>query len=210
MATNKENYVKLLWAIPAYAAIVIGIHVWPSAWVALLGFHLALAIPLLPHLRTLPTHFFAPVSPVWFLPMACLGLLGGVAVWMLWPYIGIAEHYHANLASLGMMTSDFSWPLFITYFSLVNPWIEEAFWRHLLTSPARGPALVDFLFAGFHILILVLFIGPFWWLVALLILSITGWVWRIITQRTGSLLPAIIFHIFADFSIVWVVYQKSL
>lgn len=209
MAKNKENH-ALLWAIPAYGAIVIGMYVLPSAWVALLGFHLALVLALLPQLRILPARILVPVSPAWFLPMACLGLAGGVAVWVLWPVIGIAEHYQANLARLGMMSPGFGWLFFIAYFGLVNPFIEESFWRHLLTSPARGPALVDFLFGGFHLIILTLFIGPFWWLVALLILAATSWFWRNITRITGSLLPAIIFHIFADFSIVWVVYQKSL
>ncbi len=209
MAKNKENHV-LLWAIPAYGAIVIGMYVLPSAWVALLGFHLALVLALFPKLRTLPTHIFAPVSPAWFLPMACIGLAGGVAVWVLWSYIGIAEHYHTNLTRLGMMSPGFGWPLFIAYFGLINPFIEESFWRHLLTSPARGPALVDFVFGGYHLIILSWFVVPFWWLVSLLILVATSWLWRRITHFTGSLLPAIIFHIFADFSIVWVVYQKSL
>lgn len=207
--SDKSNQ-ALLWAIPAYGAIIIGIHVLPSAWVALLGFHLALIVALLPKLRMLPARIFAHVSPAWFVPMACLGLMGGVGVWLLWPYIGISDHYHANLTRLGMMAGNFSWPLFIVYFGLINPFIEESFWRYLLTSPARGPALVDFAFAGFHIIILVLFIGPFWWLVSLLILATVGWLWRTITRLTGSLLPVIIFHIFADFSIVWVIYQKSL
>ncbi len=182
----------------------------PGAWVALLGFHLALGIALLLNLRALPARIFAPVSPVLFLPMACAGLLGGVGVWVLWPFIGIIDHYHTNLTTLGMMTDAFSWPLFIAYFSLINPVIEEAFWRHLLTSPARGPALVDFIFGGFHLMILILFVDPFWLVLAFLILATTSWCWRTITRLTGSLLPAIIFHIAADLSIVWVVYQKSL
>ena len=201
---------RLLWAIPAYGAIFIGINVLPGAWVALLGFHLVLIIPLLPRLRTLPARIFAPVSPALLLLMACAGLLGGLGLWTIWPYTGASIHYHANLSALGMLSADFSWPLFIAYFSLVNPWIEESFWRDLLSSPARGPALVDFVFAGFHLIILIPFVGLFWLLLALLIIATTGWVWRIIAHLSGGLLPAIVFHIFADFSIVWVVYLKSL
>lgn len=204
------NRRRLLWAIPAYGAIFIGIHVLPNAWVALLGFHLALGIPLLPRLRTLPARILHPVSPALLLLMACAGLLGGLGLWIIWPYTGVAANYHAHLATLGMTTGGFSWPVFILYFGFVNPFFEEPFWRDFLTSPARAPALVDFVFSGFHLIILVSFVGPFWLLVAFLIIATTGWFWRIITQQTGSLLPAIVFHILADLSIVWVVYQKSL
>ncbi len=200
---------SLLWAIPAYVAIFIGIYVLPNAWVALLGFHLALIIALLPRLRTLHTRWFAPVSPALLLAMAFAGLLGGVGLWLLWPYTNVSGDYKAQVAALGL-TGNLTWALFIAYFSLVNPWIEEAFWREALTSPARGPAPVDFIYAGFHLIILAQFVAPFWLLVALLIIATTGWVWRIITHLTGSLLPAVLCHILADFSIVWVVYLKSL
>lgn len=206
MSTSAYN---LLWAIPAYSAIFIGIHVWPGGWVALLGFHLALIVPLLPRLRALPPLFLVPISPYLLLLMAFAGLFGGIGLWTVWPYTGASENYQANLLRLGM-DSNFSWGLFIAYFSLINPWIEEAFWRNALNNPTRGPALVDFVFAGFHIIIIDTFVGPFWLLVALLIIASTGWLWRTVTRLTGSLLPATVFHIVADFSIVWVVYQKSL
>jgi hypothetical protein len=200
---------RLLWVIPVYGVIFIGIYVVPNAWVALFGFHLAISIPLLPKLRTLPARIFHPVSPALLLLMAFAGLLGGLVLWFLWPYTGITPIYQARLASLGMARG-FPWGVFIIYFSLVNPWLEEAFWRDLLTNDSRFPTLVDFLYAGFHLIILALFVSPFWLLVALLILAATGWFWRFITRLTGSLLPAIIFHIAADFSIVWVIYQMSL
>lgn len=200
----------LLWAIPPYLAIYIGIFVMPGAWVALLGYHLALIIPLLPRLRMLPTLFRASVSPRLMLLMVYMGLMGGVGLWTVWPFTGVSLHYREQLSILNMMTDDFVWGAFIVYFGLVNPWFEEAFWRDLLNSPARGPALVDFLFAGFHLIILARFVSLFWMFVALLIIAGAGWSWRTLNRLTGSMLPATIFHILADLSIVWVVYQKSL
>lgn len=200
---------SLFWAIPAYVAIFIGIYVLPGAWVALLGFHLALGIALLPRLRTLPSRWFAPASPLLLLLMACLGLIGGVGLWIAWPYTGVDAHYHAQLAALGM-TPNFPWLIFIPYFSLVNPLLEEAFWRETIASPASGPAPVDFLYAGFHLIILSRFVGPIWWLAAFVVLSAVGWLWRLVTRTSRSLLPAIVCHVLADFSIVWVVYQKAL
>ena len=199
----------LLWAVLPYTAIFIGIYVWPGAWVALLGFHLAIGLALLPRLRTLPTRWFAPVSPALLLAMACLGLLGGIGLWVFWPYTGVDIRYRAQLTILGMI-GDFPWAVFIAYFALVNPWLEEAFWRDALTSPARGPALVDFLYSGFHLIILSRFVGPFWLAAAFVVLCVVGWVWRTTTRLTGSLLPGVVCHILADFSIVYLVYLKSL
>ena len=200
---------SLFWAIAAYGAIFIGMDVLPNAWVALLGFHLALVIALLPRLRTWPTRWLASVSPAFLLLMACAGLLGGVGLWLLWPYTGVSDDYSAQLAALGL-TGNFTWAVFIGYFSLVNPWLEEAFWRDALASPARGPAPVDFVYASFHLIILAPFVGLFWLLVALLIIAATGWFWRTIARLTGSLLPGVVCHTLADFSILWVLYQKSL
>ena len=199
---------RLLWAVPVYAAIFIGMNVLPNAWVALLGFHLTLIVPLL-FWRTLPTCLLRPVSPALLLAMAFIGLLAGAGLWLLWPSLGVSGHYRAQLAALGL-TGTLPWAVFIGYFSLANPWLEEAFWRDALASPARGPALVDFLYAGYHLIILASFVGPFWLLVALLILAATGWFWRAVTRLTGSLLPGVVCHMLADFAIVWVLYQKSL
>jgi len=199
---------RLLWAVPVCVAIFIGMDVLPNAWVALLGFHLTLIVALLLW-RTPPTRLLRPVSPALLLAMALLGLLAGVGLWLLWPFLGVSDHYRAQLAALGL-TGILPWALFIGYFSLVNPWLEEAFWRNALAAPARGPAPADFLYAGYHLIILAPFVGPFWWLVALLILTATGWFWRTVARLTGSLLPGVVCHMLADFAIVWVLYQKSL
>jgi hypothetical protein len=200
---------RLLWAIPVYSAIFIGMYVLPNAWVAVFGFHLALSLALLPRLRTLPSRWLVPVSPAFLLAMICAGLLAGAGLWLLWPYTGASEHYQTQLSTLGL-TGNFTWIVFTVYFSLVNPWLEEAFWRDALTHPTRRPALVDLLYAGFHLIVLAPFVSYFWLLVAFLILAVTGWLWRVITHVSGSLLPAVVCHLLADFSILLVLYQRSL
>ena len=200
---------RLLWVIPVYVVIFIGMYVLPNAWIALLGFHLTLIVPLLPHLRTLPARLLHPVSPALLLAMALIGILTGVGLWLLWPCFGVSGQYRAQLAALGL-TGTLPCALFIGYFGLVNPWLEEAFWRGALADPARGLAPVDFLFAGYHLIILVSFVGPFWLSVVLCILVASGWLWRTIARVTGSLLPLVVCHMLADFSIACALYQRSL
>jgi hypothetical protein len=112
-----------------------------------------------------------------------------------------------RVAALGL--SGLTWPFFIAYFALVNPWLEEPYWRALFTSPSPYPALIDFLFAGYHLIILVLFVSPPWMFLAFIILTLASWFWRQVSRYTGSLLPAALSHLLADFSILMVLYFKS-
>ena len=115
------------------------------------------------------------------------------------------------MAALGLTGGlNLNWVLFIGYVSLVNPWIEEAFWRGAITSRTRKPALVDFLYAGFHLIVMARFVGPSWLLMGLLSLAAIGWFWRITTRLTGSLLPVVVCHMLGDFSIALVLYLRLL
>lgn len=178
-----------------------------SAWGALIGFHLALLPLLLP--RRQRTHpLFTPVSWQILLPVAVAGLLAGLGLWLVWPLTGIPADYPARVQALGLQ--GVVWLPFILYFTLVNPFLEEIYWRGDLGSDARLPRPVDFLFAGYHLIILALFAAPFWVLAGFVILSAASWLWRQISRYTGSLLPAALFHLLADFSILVVLYLKAI
>lgn len=180
---------------------------WQNAWGALLGFHLTLLPVILPEWRTFSTRFRSPVSKRWFLPVALVGLSAGFGLWLFWPLAGLPLDFSARVAALGL--TGFIWLPFSLYFTLVNPWLEEVFWRSLLTSPSRFPAPVDFLFAGYHLIILSLFVSLGWLLFAFLILVLASWFWRQVSRYTGSLLPAALSHLLADGSILLVLYLKA-
>jgi hypothetical protein len=178
-----------------------------SAWGALVGFHLTLLPLLVTRRQIISPRFLSPVSMKLLLPVAAAGLSAGLGLWLLWPYVGIPADFPARVAALGL--SGLIWPFFIAYFTLVNPWLEEAYWRDVLASSSTHPALVDFLFAGYHLIILGLFVSPAWMLFAFVILSAAGWSWRQVSRYTGSLLPAALSHLLADFSILMVLYLKA-
>ena len=52
------------------------------------------------------------------------------------------------------LSSSTSWLLFIAYFSLVNPFIEEYFWRGVLGSNTKKFYIGDLVYAGYHALVL--------------------------------------------------------
>lgn len=133
------------------------------------------------------------------------GLGGGVVLYLLAPTAGIdATMIGPVLEQLGLHGQ--SWLLFVIYHSLVNPWIEEAFWRGRLGSDDRLPILNDFLFAGYHALVLVLFMDWIWIALAVFLLTVAGWLWRQLRTRNKGLLVPIVSHLSADASIMFVVF----
>jgi hypothetical protein len=198
---------RLGWVILPYLAVFLGMIALRSAWGALVGFHLALLPLLVTHRQDFPPRFLAPVSMRMLLSVAVAGLSAGLGLWLIWPSAGLPADYPARVAALGL--SSLTWPFFIAYFALVNPWLEESYWRAIFTSLSPYPAPVDFLFAGYHLIILLLFVGPPWMFLAFVILALASWFWRQVSRYTGSLLPATLSHLLADFSILMVLYFKS-
>jgi len=177
-----------------------------SAWGALIGFHLALT-PLLLLKRERTPPLLAPVSARILLPAALAGLAAGLGLWLTWPLAGIPSDYPLRVEALGLRAE--TWLPFIAYFTLVNPLLEEIYWRGILGSDSRLPQPVDFLFAGYHVMIMALFASPPWVFFGFLILSGAGWLWRQLSCYAKSLLPAVLFHALADCSILTVLFLKA-
>jgi hypothetical protein len=198
---------RLGWVVLPYLAVFLGMITLRSAWGALVGFHLTLLPLLVTRGQTISPRFLVPVSKRILLPVAAAGLFAGLGLWLIWSYAGLSSDFPMRVAALGL--SGLIWLPFIAYFTLVNPWLEEAYWRDVLTSPSPYPTLVDFLFAGYHLFILSLFVGPVWMLFAFAILAVASWLWRQVSRYTGSLMPAVLSHMLADFSILMVLYLKA-
>src|SRR3990170_3186363 len=184
----------------AYLTVAIGLFWARNAWVALLGYHAGLLAVLLlakPHIpiSTLfkSNNLFNPVGYI------LVGVGSGIAIYLFWPVFDITETLPADLARIGLTIS--SWPFFIAYFSLVNPWLEEYFWRGYLGSPSKRLVANDFFFSGFHLLILFGKTSAAWLLFALFLIAFAGWSWRQAAQKTKGLLAPSLSHLAADFSI---------
>lgn len=196
---------RLWWVILPYLTVLFGIMSLRNAWGALIGFHLSLLPALIKYGRNITPRFLAPVSMKIILPAALTGLAAGLGLWFLWPYSVGQAGFAVRLSALGL--SGKVWPPFIIYFTLVNPILEELYWRMILTSASPYPVAVDFLFAGYHLLILNLFVSVGWLVLAFVVLGAASWFWRQISRYTNSLLPAVLSHMLADFSILLVIYR---
>lgn len=193
-------------AILPYAGLLGGLFLLDSGWAAILGYHAAMCLVL-----TLANGWSGLRSvlegarPVWMAVLAVIYGLGGVLIWILWPFIKLdGLELAAGLEAVGL--SGGAWLAFIAYYSLVNPLLEEVYWRKLWGQDTRWPAASDFLYAGYHCFVLSLFVKWPWIVLAGSILVAAGWMWRQVARRTSGLAVPMVSHFVADASIIAAAY----
>ena len=199
------------WCAPAipYLAVLIGLYGLRNAWVAVLGYHLGMVVILALEKKWLRVHALGEGSVRWQLAVALLSGVGvGIAFYLCWPLFGVSGEIGARLAQVCVTPA--AWPAFILYFVLVNPVLEELFWRGHLASTSRRIIWQDVLFAGYHLLVMAYFVRWPWLLVALLALTATAWLWRQLAHRNNGLLVPFVAHAAADAGIMAAVYVISL
>jgi uncharacterized protein len=194
------------WIAPTlvYVAVALGIFYFHSAWAALLGFHVAILSSLLIARPNIPVSIVGKsVHRKWIFLSILLCGSSGVTLYFLWNYLGFQADFSAQVESMGL--NSLTWPLFIIYFAVVNPFLEEYFWRGYLGNPTKGLYRTDFLYAGFHALILVGKLPVGWIVYGLVVLVTAGWFWRQIMRESQGLLAPVLGHMAADFTILLVV-----
>ncbi len=204
-----DQNTKWLTPILPYLAVWAGLFLLKSAWLALVLFHLAIVLPLL-FIKTKPPLgiLFAGVNIKSILGSVILCGASGVGLYFLWDVLGLVRDLPAQVAALGL--NRITWIPFITYFTLVNPLVEDYYWRGFLGSDMTSLYIGDIIFAGYHALILVNKVPFTSVLFALACLTFVGWFWRQLKRRDGGLLAAVLGHMAADLSILMVVYLMTI
>lgn len=145
---------KWLSIIPPYAAVWAGLFLFDSAWGALLGFHLGIFLALIWLKPQLPVSVLFRVADWRSIVLNIfMGGMGGVTLYILWNLFAVAPDLHAKLLSLGL-SNNIVWLGFVAYFSFINPFMEEYFWRGILGSDTRSLYFGDLAYAGFHAFVL--------------------------------------------------------
>jgi hypothetical protein len=188
-----------------YITLGLGLLVWRNAWVALVGYHvLMLAIVFFSR-----EHFDLPVlvrsANMRLTLIAALGgLLAGVLLYLFWPLLAVPSDLNAYLRTIGLAAT--AWPFFIAYFVVLNPWIEEYYWRFFLGSDRTTPIVNDLFFAGYHVMVLAGKIDVVWLVTMFVVLIVAAWAWRQLNRLSHGLLPSLLSHQAADITIILTIY----
>jgi membrane protease YdiL (CAAX protease family) len=197
---------KWMAVVLVYLSISIGFFWAHSAWVTLVGLHAAMIVSLIiarPNLSF--SILFKNTNPKWNIANILLCALSGICLYFLRFYAGIVPDLHAQLESIGLTTQ--TWLPFIFYAVLVNPFIEEYFWRGYLGSNAKGFHVFDLVFASYHILILIGKASPLAVVLIVIVLTCAAWFWRQAARESGGLLAPALGHMAADLTILLAVYR---
>jgi hypothetical protein len=188
-----------------YITVGIGLLVFHNAWIAIISYHLCMILILLLAGTGRPLRdFFKTTNVRVSLTAIGLGAAGGTLLYLLWPLLAVPVDISLYLENIGL--TQFSWPLFLAYHILVNPWIEEYYWRGYLGSDLKRIVINDLFFSGYHILILAGKMDLLWLIACFIILSGTAWFWRQATRLSQGLLSSTASHLAADLTVMLAIY----
>jgi hypothetical protein len=206
-AVQLPRLAKTITPLAPYVTVSAGLFLFRSAWAALIGYHVVMALILTfsrtkSRSRRLTAGRRWPVSVISGTIGACAGLVLLVA----WRFVGLDGNAAQYARSLGL--SGATWPAFLAYFIVVNPWIEEFYWRGYLGSSDRRPTFNDGMFSGYHLLVAASLLSPAWLTALFVVLTLAAWFWRQVDRLSDSLLPSIVSHVAADITVMLVAYAR--
>jgi len=204
MHSSSSRVIKLAPFLP-YLAVLAGLYWLHSAWVAILLYHLGMIALLTGAKQWSRARSLISGCALWQVPVMALGgISAGAILFFLWPLMGISATFGTHLAGLGLTST--RWPFFFGYFILINPWLEELYWRDYLGNASRFLSWNDLFFAGYHLLVLAFFVCWYWLLLTLCVLVAVAWFWRQLARQNGGLCAPMLSHLFADAGTITVIY----
>jgi len=202
---NTRLVKRILPPLIPYITIGIGLLVFHNAWLAILGYHAGMIAIILLSKTRIPLKQSFQGKKAWIpLITALVGVGGGLLLYIVWPLLSVPNDISLYIRSIGL--NEHTWPIFLAYFILVNPWIEEYYWRGYLASPTRRITVNDLLFSGYHLLVLAGHMEEVWLLAVFCVLAGGAWFWRQMNRRNGGLLASVVSHIAADISMMLTIY----
>lgn len=189
---------KLLAALVPYLAVLLGMKMLHNAWATILLYHAGILLFLF--LRK-PSNLWKIVwgglkTPLLY-PSIGMCALAAPVVFLMWPWFAASENILPEWMAFYGLTG-MAWLLFIPYFSIVHPVLEEIHWRGIAPETLRGFCWQDFLFAGYHVLVLYELIFWPWLILVFSILVGSSFFWRWAANKFGGYGLPILTHATAD------------
>lgn len=185
-----------------YIAVLVGVFWLKNVLLAVLFYHAVLLVCIfgisrLGIFKQLAAGVHRFLTPLFILG----GLTTGVIILVFWP---LAVRSSVDLSHLlALLRLGPPWFLiFAAYACLVNPILEEAFWRGGFENRSPRPTAVDAAFAAYHALAVVPILKPHFVLLVFAAMTFVAWLFRALARRTGGLLTPYLVHLAADIAIL--------
>ncbi len=192
---------NLLAALIPYVAVLIGMHGFHSAWLAIILYHLGIVATLVRRSAGSFHRVFSGYRLAVLLPGVLVCALAAPVVYFIWPWLeasdGILRPWLERFGLVG-----WKWWLLVPYFSMVHPVLEELHWRGIAPRPFRRFCWQDLLFAGYHVQVLFQLVRWPWLVVVFAVLAASSVFWRWSAARFDGYGVAIATHAVADAAIM--------
>lgn len=200
---------KIFFPSIPYITVGIGLLLFRNAWVAILGYHIGMVIMILSSETGIPVkQVFRSNNCRIPIMAAVIGASAGPFLYMFWPLLVVPIDIDSYLQSIGLTGE--SWPFFLAYHILINPLIEEYYWRGYLGSNTKRITLNDLLFSGYHLIVLAGKVELVWLIIIFLVLTFGAWFWRQFNRLSDGLLASTVSHITADTTVIFTIYFLSM
>lgn len=199
------NRTDKLWLAGPYIPIGAGLLLFKNAWIAVLGFHGVILAALWIHRNKWNIATLWNGGGLAWLPVIMvLTLAFGIGlIWIAELFPGYDRYLRRVLRGLGVSGP---WMAVLAiYTCMVNPVLEEAFWRGLFFEGHRRPAISDLAYGGIHVLVFLPFMSFHQALVGAVFLVGIGYLWRTIARRRGGLALPLAWHALGDVVVILVV-----
>ena len=190
----KNKHYNVIAALIPYPAVIIGMYILHSAWLSIILYHLGILL----FLRHNKISLKLPQTPKAYL--GSLLLFPAIAVTYFMLPIITRQNVDLNIWLVKYGLDGVLWILFIPYFSIVHPILEEVHWQKNITTK-NNLSVNHFIFAGYHILVLFTLIKPTWLILVFTILSLFSYLMKLTNQRL-SLTVNVVIHGALDFAVV--------
>lgn len=192
---------RLVYAAIPYIAVIVGLYLLQSAWWSVCLYQAGMAACIIVNRKRIRISVFSGwhwrVGVLTSLAFASAGIIRA----LLSPWISRSDvDFSSRLVSINLAPEHRL--VFLIYFVAITPLLEEGFWRGFLGPNSRRPSWTDAAFAGYHLLVLRMFLQGAYLPVAFAVLFLTAWLWRALARTHNGLAIPIVTHIVADISLL--------
>lgn len=206
---NAVNPIRVAGALLPTGAVLFGLHGLHHAWVAILVYHLGIvAFALLLRGRRLTTRNPGGASDLRLEPsravlvgFAVLCALTGAVLYILWDaMVSPGQSLVRWLAQQGLWGP--GWWLFVPYFALVHPVLEEWHWSRIEEGTPLRVGILDLLFGAYHVLVLASLVRWPWLVLLFAVLTAVRVQWRSWYRSRRTRWLPLLTHGLADLSVI--------